>query len=210
MKVLGRRGGKRGGPARAKKLSARRKSEIAKVAAQARWKPSVLVLSNPKDHGELQCFVAQYGNGYASADDTCDPTAVLIRAIAACRRDTCLARMLPVFIWRARSQIFAHPKKLLAVSPEEACALGYFLELTDRLGGKRLASKVLPDLRRKTKTIEDPIVLFHLMNRPRLREFAATNSSSLARSWNLVLGEPDESFQSYFTQVVEQDPHATL
>ena len=34
---LGRLGGKRGGPARAKKLSKRRRSEIAKTAAKARW-----------------------------------------------------------------------------------------------------------------------------------------------------------------------------
>jgi hypothetical protein len=36
--MVGSRGGKKGGPARAKKLSAKRRSEIAKKAAQARWK----------------------------------------------------------------------------------------------------------------------------------------------------------------------------
>ena len=36
--ALGRLGGKRGGVARAKKLSAERRSEIAKAAAAARWK----------------------------------------------------------------------------------------------------------------------------------------------------------------------------
>ncbi len=35
--ALGRMGGKKGGPARAKKLSKKRRSEIARVAAQARW-----------------------------------------------------------------------------------------------------------------------------------------------------------------------------
>ncbi len=35
---LGRRGGLKGGPARAKKLSAKKRSEIAKKAAKARWK----------------------------------------------------------------------------------------------------------------------------------------------------------------------------
>ncbi len=37
---LGRLGGLKGGPARAKKLSAKRKSEIAKKAAAARWNTS--------------------------------------------------------------------------------------------------------------------------------------------------------------------------
>ena len=35
---LGRRGGLKGGPARAKKLSAAKRSAIAKKAAKARWK----------------------------------------------------------------------------------------------------------------------------------------------------------------------------
>jgi hypothetical protein len=37
--ALGRLGGKKGGPARAKKLSAKKRSEIAKKAARARWNP---------------------------------------------------------------------------------------------------------------------------------------------------------------------------
>lgn len=200
MQKLGRQGGLRGGVARAKALSSRRKSEIAKIAAEARWKPGVLVLSQPKDHGELQWFVAQYGNGYALADDTCDPAAVLLRSISVCRHDGGLARMLPVFIWRARDKIFARPKRLLAVSPEEACVLGYFLELTSNLGGVLLARGVLRDLRRKAAPVEKPIVFFHLMNRSMLREFAEERTSGLAKSWNLVLGEPDESFKSYFAR----------
>ncbi len=35
--ALGRLGGRKGGPARAEKLSASRRSEIARLAAQARW-----------------------------------------------------------------------------------------------------------------------------------------------------------------------------
>ncbi len=35
--VLGRLGGKKGGPARAKKLTAKQRSEIARKAARARW-----------------------------------------------------------------------------------------------------------------------------------------------------------------------------
>ncbi len=35
--ALGRLGGKKGGPARAKKLSKKRRSEIAKKAAMSRW-----------------------------------------------------------------------------------------------------------------------------------------------------------------------------
>jgi hypothetical protein len=41
--VLGRKGGLKGGKARASSLSAKRRGEIAKKAAQARWRPK-----NPK------------------------------------------------------------------------------------------------------------------------------------------------------------------
>lgn len=37
-KILGRQGGLKGGPARAKKLSKKRRSEIARKAAKARWR----------------------------------------------------------------------------------------------------------------------------------------------------------------------------
>ena len=37
--ALGRLGGKKGGPARAKALSKKRRSEIAKKAAESRWRP---------------------------------------------------------------------------------------------------------------------------------------------------------------------------
>lgn len=36
--ALGRKGGKKGGPARAKKLTPEQRSEIARKAAQARWR----------------------------------------------------------------------------------------------------------------------------------------------------------------------------
>jgi hypothetical protein len=35
--LLGREGGKKGGPARARRLSPERRSEVARAAAQARW-----------------------------------------------------------------------------------------------------------------------------------------------------------------------------
>ena len=38
--AIGRIGGQRGGKARAKKLTPKQRSEIAKLAAQARWKKS--------------------------------------------------------------------------------------------------------------------------------------------------------------------------
>ena len=86
MKELGRKGGLRGGPARAKKLDSSRLSEIAKKAAIARWLQTAPALGSPRNLDELRYFVAQYEKGRENAEH-CDPVGVLIRALSACRKD---------------------------------------------------------------------------------------------------------------------------
>ena len=192
--ALGRRGGLRGGPARAKKLDARQRSEIAREAATARWKPTVLTLEMPEDLDELRCFVAQYGNGHARAEN-CDPADVLIRAISACRDDVAgLARMIPVYIHRAGAAIFVDQKRLLAVPAVEARVLGYLLELTTRFGAVAVPPELIRNLRRKIRADDPPVALFR-------EALAAPRASALARSWKLVVGEPDDSYESYFEKV---------
>ncbi len=105
--------------------------------------------------------------------------------------------MIPVFVWRARAEILKDP--LRPMSPATACALGYFLELTARFG------QISPDvriLRQVRAHVKDPIVWFRFMDAPYLRELAAERTSPLAASWKLVLGEPDESFATYFDRMV--------
>ncbi len=193
MRALGRRGGLRGGPARAKKLDARQRSEIAHKAATARWKPTVITLGSPKDLDELRCFVAQYGNGHARAEN-CDPIGVLIRAISACRDDAGLARMIPVYVHRAREEIFVDQKRLLAVPAVEARVLGYLLELTARFSAVAVPPDLLRRLRRTIGADDPPVAFFR-------KELAAPRASALAQSWKLVVGEPDDSYESYFTKV---------
>lgn len=205
MRALGSHGGQRGGPARARSLSASRRSEIAGAAARARWRPELLVLRQPRGPEELHCFVAQYGNGLARHAENCDPAAVLIQAIGACRGNACLARMLPVFVWRARDKIFADPDRLLPAAAKHACTLGYFLELTGQLGGFRVDAKLINTLRRRVREVAEPFVLFRVMDRPFLHEIAAERTSELARSWKLVMGEPDDSFESYFQKKVRRE-----
>lgn len=198
MRKLGRLGGLRGGPARAERLSPRRKTEIAKSAATARWKFAPLTLRSPNDLGELRCFVAQYGNGHARTDGRCDPTAVLLRTLSACRDDAFLARMLPVFIHRARTELFSD-SRLLTVSPRKACALGYFIELTCQLGKIDPPDKLLLALRHKIVGVETPFVLFR-------KESAPRRESPLARSWKISLTESQDSLGMYFEKAFGTGP----
>jgi len=207
MRALGRKGGL----ARADALGVRTRTAIARRAAGVRWKPEMLVLDTPRDHGELQCFVAQYGNGYARS--TCsDPTAVLHRAVAASRDDACLARMIPVFIWRGR-QDFLRSERVADLPVRNACALGYFFELAFRFGrfDRSKSAKVTIDhLRERANLVRKPFVFFRLMNASILRERAAEMTSPAARSWKLILGEPDESYESYFKKMIEGGSLASL
>lgn len=191
MKVIGGKGGR----ARAQALGAQARSDIARRAAVARWTPKKLVLATPRNHGELQCFVAQYKNGYAPS--TCrNPTAVLHRAIAAARKDACLARMLPVFIWRGRED-FLKAESLTQLPAQDACALGYFLELAFRFGGSNAADEVILRLRQRARGVE-PFVFFRLMENAFSPERTVMMTSPAARAWNLILGEPDEGYESHF------------
>jgi hypothetical protein len=196
MRALGRKGG----VARATTLTKRQRAAIARAGAAARWRPEPLVLDVPRDHEELQCFVAQYGNGYCTSkcDDTMGVLAVLHRAVEAARDDACLARMLPVFIWRARGHL--QPGRIACVSPRAACALGYFVELAFRFSNEppARARPAVAALRARAAPVTRPFVFFHLMDTPGLRERAAAMTSPAARAWNLILGEPDDSFESYF------------
>jgi hypothetical protein len=204
MRALGRKGGL----ARADAIGTRACAHIARRAAGARWKPEVLVLDKPRDHEELQCFVAQYGNGYARS--TCDdPTAVLHRAIAASRNDACLARMLPVFIWRARED-FLRSDQLADLPPRDACVLGYFFELAFRFGKTRGSGVTIRRLRDSASSVTKPFVFFRLMDASMLRERAVEMTSPTARSWNLILGEPDESYEIYFKKMIDGGRLATL
>lgn len=193
MRALGRRGGLRGGPARANKLNAHQRSKIARDGATARWKPTVITLGMPEDLDELRCFVAQYGNGHARAED-CDPAGVLIRAISACRDDAGLARMIPVYIHRACEEIFVDPSRFLAVPAVEARVLGYLLELTIRFSAAAIPTNLIRSLRRKIHADEVPAAFFR-------KELAAARTSALAQSWKLVVSEPDDSYESYFAKV---------
>src|SRR5688572_17523084 len=129
MSALGRRGGLRGGHARARALPPSERTAIARAAARARWsKPLLVIDRRPRDHGELTAFVAHYGARVARTTCSCSLEDVAIRAVRASRRDPALARMLPVFLWRVRNQLQLDKLAARGARAGVAAALGYFLE----------------------------------------------------------------------------------
>jgi hypothetical protein len=77
MAALGRRGGLRGGVARARSLTAARRAAIASQAARVRWsKPALVIDRSPTDHGELLSFIAHYGSRVAKGPGIHDLEAI--------------------------------------------------------------------------------------------------------------------------------------
>jgi hypothetical protein len=202
MAILGRRGGLRGGAARARSLSPARKAAIAREAARVRWsKPALVIDRAPRGHGELLSFVAHYGSRVAKGTARPDLEAIALRAVVASRRDPALARMLPVFLWRVRDRLDLEKLTVAAKKRKSAPALGYFLEVTSKLGRWRGADQALATLRREAHPAR-PRYFFHETGRhPFAAMVARERTPPDARKWGLLTGTPTDSFETYFQKV---------
>lgn len=199
MAALGRTGGLRGGPARARSLSSDRRSEIARRAASKRWHFSKVVDRTPRTSGELRGYVAFYGSRHAKVTAKCSLEAVVLKAAKAVRNDATLARMLPVFLWRLRDKLDweALAKKVPA---SHAPTLGYFLQLAGRLGSYGGFGPVIARLRPHVPPKPE-----YFFARQRTNVFSAMladeRTPTDAREWGLLTGTPTDSFESYFRKV---------
>ncbi len=201
MTRLGRRGGVKGGPARARALPPKRRQEIAREAARSRWEQPVLVFDRaPRDLKELSALVGHYGTRVARGKLECDLDGVLLRALKASRRDPALARMLPVFIWRMREELDLQTLASRAKRLRRASELGYFLELAGTLGRAPKLSSSAQKLR--TTAPPRPRLFFESATRnPFEAMVAGERTPEEARRWGLLTGMPTDSFASYFEKV---------
>jgi hypothetical protein len=195
MRQLGRRGGLLGGRARAGALTPARRSAIARRAAQARWSKRLLV---PGQTADLASFVAHYGSAVASLPPPADLETLALRAVARSRRDSALARMLPVFMWRVRHELDLDRLVVVASRKGQAQELGFFLEAAARLGHSNTYDLALAQLRRSARGAK-PRYFFHgTGTRPFERMAADVETPPLARQWGLLMNVGWDSFSSYF------------
>jgi hypothetical protein len=199
MRDLGRRGGRAGGHARARTLSASRRKAIAREAAKSRWaKPALVIDQSPRDHGELLAFVAHYGARVARSTASHGLETIVLRAVEASRSDPALARMLPVFLWRIRDSIDMDELVTRSRRRRLAPALGYFLELTAELGPWRGFDRAIESLREDAKP-NRPVHFFHEVRKHPFEAMAAeARTPAEARRWGLLTGTPTDSFVTYF------------
>jgi hypothetical protein len=154
----------------------------------------------PRDHGELTAFVAHYGTRVTKGQPSCDLADVALRAVRSSRRDPALARMLPVFLWRARDALDLDALVVRAQRQRQSPGIGYFLELAGTLGGSRRLGSAARRLRPKSQP--RPALFFEAAARNPFEALAAEERTPpQARRWGLLTGTPTDSFTTYFEKV---------
>ncbi len=194
MAALGRKGGLVGGRARARALAPAQRTAIARKAARVRWSRPVFPEDGPAD---LASVVAHCGSSVARLREPRRLESFVVRAIRASRHDSALARMLPVFLWRMRDRLDLPRLAAEAARQGQGAALGFFLELTAKLGRSRAFDTALARLRAKTR----PSYFFYGTEaRPFERLAADRQTPAEARRWGLLMNMPLESFAAYFVK----------
>jgi hypothetical protein len=149
----------------------------------------------------LLSFVAHHGSAAAGAEPVSGLEAIVVRALRSSRRDSAMARMLPVFLWRMRERLDA--TKLVAIAKRQrlAAPLGFFLEVAAMLGESDAFEAALAALRATVKPARPSYFFEGTSHRPFERGATELNTPVEARRWGLLMNMPLESFASYFRKV---------
>ena len=121
---------------------------------------------------------------------------VLAEALTLSHRDATVARTLPLVLWRQRSHLDLDRLAEHATRRDERQALGYFLELTGRLGGDQhllRAAHRLRDKRRKRARM-----FFEGPHGPRSLAMTRRNTPKEALRWGYLMNMGVDSFRSTF------------
>jgi len=156
---------------------------------------------SPRSHDELHSFVANFGALCARSTARCRLEDVVLRAVAASRRDPSLARLLPVFLYRVRADLDLD--ELAAGAARRRCTrpLGYYLDVADLVAPTRSFQETTEKLRRNVCT-SHPVFLFPETARYPLEALdARRNTPHHARSWGLLVRTSLDSYRSYFAKV---------
>lgn len=203
-------------------LSPRRRSQIAKGAALARWRPVVRVSfdDNPRTPAEVENYVANFGAAAAmeeSLSSKADLADVACRALELCRQAPHVARMMPVFFHRLacgfldmpEPKVFPHMDlgRLREAVQKSGLAgvYGYFCEVTSKLS-PAFAEDWNADFRSMKKATAEsgrrkPEFFFRRKCRGDLEAKAVkATSCPLALEWGFYSREPFDSFKSYFAK----------
>jgi hypothetical protein len=187
--------GRSGGLARAKALSHRKRSEIARKAALRRWrKPDPGFGKTPRGREAVTALVAL--GRPSTVDPSVDVPRVCLDALKLCRKDACLMRMMPVFLWRFRERL----RHFVPENEAQRRLFGYLRAVAARLSGDVFlveASRHLPPM-----SEDGPEALLESQgSSPFAVRRMLAEPDAEASSWGFLLGATNGYFESYFEKV---------
>jgi hypothetical protein len=123
---------------------------------------------------------------------------VLAEGLALSHRDATVARVLPLVLWRHRDRLDHGSLVRAATRRNERQALGFFLELTGRLGGDSRLASLSEGLRDRRRSRTRP---FFAGRQGRMAlVLARKKTPPLARQWGYLMNMGMDSFASAFAK----------
>ena len=169
---------------------------------------TALLTAAPPAHGNsdqqrLRGWLAALGaplGGPAKGTPHPPPEEVLAAGLVLAHHSPTVARVLPVAFWRQRDKLDYERLERAATLRDERHTLGFYLELTGRLGGDRRLVRRASGLRDRRRTALRP---FFSGGRGSLaRALAQERSPALARRWGFLMNMELESFATAFRKHV--------
>ena len=153
--------------------------------------------------GRLAALGAPLG-GPAPTSRRPPPEEVLADGLVLAHHSPTVARVLPVAFWRQRDNLDYERLEGAATLLDERHTLGFYLELTGRLGGDRRLVRRASGLRDRRRTALRPF--FSDGRGAFARAAAEERSPALARRWGFLMNMELESFATAFGKHVSVAP----
>jgi hypothetical protein len=187
--------GRSGGLARAKALSRRKRSEIARNAALRRWrKPDPGFGKTPRGREAVTALVAL--GRPSTVGPGVDVAQVCLDALRFCRKDACLMRMMPVFLWRFRERL----RTFVPEGDDRRRLLGYLLGVAARMSGDDLMAESSARLRPTSVSGVEALLESQGASSYAMKRMLEAPDAE-AFSWGFLLGPTNGYFETYFEKV---------
>lgn len=127
---------------------------------------------------------------------------VLVEALALCRTDAALTRVMPVCLWKCLPRLDLNRLIRLARASDEQHTLGFLLDMTAHLAGDHRLEAIARGLRdRRVKTMHR---FFRGRTSRFLERLEEANTPELARRWHFTMNMGLDCFQSAFDTHVKR------
>ncbi len=156
------------------------------------------VASTPEDEelkGKLKALGAPLRGVEPVTVDSASEVETLVAGVQLARRDPVVAKTLPLLFWAFRDRLDGSELAKFVSSPEEKHALGFFLELTSKLGrDRRLLGMAERFQDKRMTTVRD---FFQMGSKSAA---ARAEGFPLAEKWKFRMNTDLDAFRSLFSK----------